>query len=869
MGAEVQGDVHPSAHPRGLTVATREPIAFYRLQLTPDFGFREATTTLGMIASLGCSHVYLSPVFEAAPGSRHGYDVTDPTAIRAEFGGLEGLRRLVAEARSRGLGVIIDIVPNHMASSEHGPQWRDVLARGESSPFARWFDLRWRPIGADGRRRLLLPILGSPLDRAIAEGQVRLVRDGAGVAVEAHGRRLPVREDAGGGAGAIGDVLEAQHYALVHWQLAREIVAYRRYFDIGDLVALRMDDEVVFRETHALLSRLASEGLIDGVRVDHIDGLADPAEYTRRLRRLLDDAFDAAGRAERALIYVEKTLGDDERLPDDWPVDGTTGYDLLASLTGVFARREGLLDIGEWYSRRVGAGADLESAALAKKLEVCDRLFRGETDELADAAILLAWASPSTRDIRPSDIRRAVVASAACCPVVRTYITAERASDADLRAVHRACDDGARLLQDSEAMRALEFVRDSLAGPRRPGADTGREALRREFATRWQRMTVPLAAKGFEDATLYNDARCLALNEIGVEARAWQGGCAVGDYFRANERRVESHPFAMTTTSTHDTKRSEDVRARLFTLTTLADEWKRGAEAWRDPASAMIRRDDDGDAPDRVDELFTYQTLLGAWPLSDRDLEDFAARVRRYVVKASRESGRHSNWISPNAAYESAWSAFAFGLILGEGATGFRESLRPLLLEAQARGALVSLAQCVLKTLAPGVPDIYWGNDGWDFSLVDPDNRRPVDFDASSSSVASLPEPGVESARELLSSWRDGRVKRFVQRESLRLRASRPGLFTSGGFVGLSAERDPFVAFGRRTESAAAIVVASRGWGASEDRPFATGGFGASGFAGGEWREVFTGRTVEIGSVVRVEALLDSLPVAALVRAAG
>ena len=477
-------------------MAHGDPIAFYRLQLTPDFGFREAEVALEVIAALGCSHVYLSPIFEAVPGSRHGYDVTDPTAIRAEFGGRDGFVRLVGAAPGEELGVLIDIVPNHMASSEHGPQWRDVLMRGEASPFARWFDLRWRSFG--GRRRLLLPILGSPLDKAIDEAHVRVVRDESGVSIEARGRRLPVRDDAARSAEAIGGLLEAERYALAHWEIAREVVAYRRYFDIGDLVALRMDDESVFRDTHALVSELAFEGLVDGVRVDHIDGLADPAGYTRRLRALLDDAYGAAGRSGRPQIFVEKTLGNDERIPDDWPVDGTTGYDLLASLTGVFARRQGVRAIGDWYAETTGSRPDLESAALAKKLEVSDRLFRGETDELADAALLLAWSSPATRDIRPSDVRRAVVASAACCPVVRTYLTPTRASDDDVRAAHRACDDAA--LHDPDGLRLSSSCACSVGPPRarrsRRGAPLG-------VRHRWRRMTVPLAAKGFEDATLW------------------------------------------------------------------------------------------------------------------------------------------------------------------------------------------------------------------------------------------------------------------------------------------------------------------------------------------------------------------------------
>lgn len=850
------------------TPGSAAPVAFYRLQLTPDFGFERAERSLDLIAGLGCSHAYLSPIFEAVPGSRHGYDVTDPTRVRAEFGGREGFERFVRACRRRGLGVLIDIVPNHMASSEHGPQWRDVLSRGEASAFARWFDLRWRPFGATGHRRLLLPILGAPLRRAVDEGQVRVVREGASLAIDAHGRRLPLRDDAGHASEELEDLLESQHYALVHWELARELVAYRRYFDIGDLVALRMDDEAVFSETHALVDELASAGLIDGVRVDHIDGLADPAEYTRRLRALLRGAYERTGRAGDALIYVEKTLGDGERLPRDWPVDGTTGYDLLSSLTGLLAHPGGLATIGSWYAHATGATPDLESAALAKKLEVSERLFRGETDELVDAAIVLAWASSGTRDIRPSDIRRAVIASAARCPVVRTYLTPGCASDDDVRAVHGACDGAAQMLGDAEALRALEFVRDALLGPARPGDDAGRDRLRWEFVTMWQRMTVPLAAKGFEDATLYNDARCLALNEIGVEARAWEGGCSLEDFHGANERRVGDHPVAMTTTSTHDTKRSEDVRARLFSLTTLAGEWIARAEEWAAANAALKDRVDGKPAPDRVDELFTYQTLLGAWPLNEDELPGFVERVRRYVVKAARESGRHSNWITPNGAYESAWERFVERLCDEAAPRSFRDGFHSLRERIALRGMENSLAQCALKVFSPGVPDIYWGNDRWDFSLVDPDNRRPVDFGAAGESFDAVGVASVETARALLASWRDGRVKQFVLREALRARRSLPGLFTGGSVVRLSRRGDPFVAFERRLGERRAVIVATRGWGAACPMVGESWGDAAievEGAQGVVWRDVFTGRDRSIGSRAMVRDLLDVFPVGAFV----
>lgn len=853
-------------------MGSTDPIAFYRLQLTPDFGFEHAARTLDLIAGLGCSHAYLSPIFEAVPGSRHGYDVTDPTRVRSEFGGREGFERFVRACRERGLGVLIDIVPNHMASSEHGPQWRDVLARGESSRFAKWFDLRWRPFGAAGHRRLLLPILGAPLRRAVEEGQVRVVRDGASVAIEAHGRRLPLRDDPAHASEELDELLESQHYALVHWELARELVAYRRYFDIGDLVALRMDDEEVFRETHALVGDLASEGLIDGVRVDHIDGLADPAEYTRRLRGLLRDAYARGSRDGAALIYVEKTLGEDERLPRDWPVDGTTGYDLLSSLTGVLADSGGLATIGSWYARATGSTPDLENAALAKKLEVSERLFRGETDELVDAAIVLAWASPSTRDIRPSDVRRAVIASAARCPVVRTYLTPDHASDDDVRAAHAACDAAAQILGDADALRALEFVRDALVGPSRPGDDAGRERLRWAFVTMWQRMTVPLAAKGFEDATLYNDARCLALNEIGVEARAWEGGCTVGDFHDANGRRVGDHPLAMTTTSTHDTKRSEDVRARLFALTTLGAEWVALADEWAEANASLKDRVGGVPAPDAIDELFTYQTLLGAWPLHGDELPEFVQRVRRYVVKAARESGRHSNWITPNGEYEAAWERFVERVCAPVAAREFRDGFHALRERVALRGMENSLTQCVLKAFAPGAPDIYWGNDRWDFSLVDPDNRRPVDFGAAGESLATVGGASVETARELLSSWLDGRVKQFVVREVLRARRASPGLFTRGGVVALSRQGDPFVAFERRLGERCAVVVASRGWGPACPMVGAAWGDASveiEGGKGGAWREVFTGRERALGGRAALRDLLDVFPVAAFVRGPG
>jgi (1->4)-alpha-D-glucan 1-alpha-D-glucosylmutase len=726
----------------------------YRVQLSGRFGFEAARGVVGYLADLGVSHLYVSPILRARAGSAHGYDLVDPTEVAPELGGEAGLRALVATLRGHGMGLVVDLVPNHMAASHENPWWVGTLRHGGESPYAKVFDVDWEAGGG----RVRLPVLGGPLERVA--GEVRVEGDW----VVYHEHRFPLAPGT--------SRLEEQHYELVDWRRAAVDGNYRRFFEINDLVGVRQEDPEVFEMTHATVLRLVAEGLVDGLRVDHVDGLADPAGYLERLSR-------------RGVpwVVVEKILADGERLPD-WPVAGTTGYEFLAVADGLFVDPAAAATFADRYARLSGREPDPAALALACKREVLRGSFGAE---VAAAARRLPGDQAANR--------AAVAELAAHYPVYRTYV-GERLSDADravVAAARAACEP------DSAPGAALDRLVAALLLERpAPGA-----------VRRFQQLTGAVMAKGVEDTACYRDTRLVARNEVGGDLNRF--GRPVAELHAANAEREARWPRSLLATSTHDTKRGEDVRARLAVLSERPERWWELAERWTARLAGPV---EPGDA------LLLWQTMVGAWPLPE-------ARCRAYMEKALREAKLRSSWVEPDAAYERAVAALV-ERAYGDGE--LRAELDELLAEVVPAGRAKAAGLALLRLTCPGVPDTYQGTEVEQLTLVDPDNRRPVAF-----------RP-------------DGSLKYLVTRTALRLRAARPELFA--GYRPLAAPPS-LVAFARGGDRLA-VVVTRLGARAADQEPVE--------LPGGPWRDLLGGSTHPGGPTAAGE-LTARLPHALLVHA--
>ncbi|HEX2252443.1 MAG TPA: malto-oligosyltrehalose synthase, partial [Thermoanaerobaculia bacterium] len=728
--------VPPRVRPRHLPTAT------YRLQIEPGQTLTAAAERVPYLHRLGVTDLYSSPLSEARPGSAHGYDVTDPTRVREELGGEEALRALAVELAEHGMGLVLDIVPNHMAASVENPWWRDVLTRGAASPWARFFDIDWES-EAVGRGRVLLPVLGASFGEELEGGALRLGREGDEVVVRYHELVLPVRsardlqalsDDAGRPDPDLLDaILAEQPYRLALWRLASEIVNYRRFFDISDLVGLRVEDEVVFAETHRLFLRLAGEGLVTGLRIDHIDGLYDPREYLERLQAALAQAGGEGGSAGEAPFYVvvEKILAGEEDLPPEWPVAGTTGYDALNALTGLFVDPHGLATLDRVYARYTGLTEGFEEVRYRRKHQALQELFAGELRSLGRHLAALAAADRHARDLPPSELARVLLEVTACLPVYRTYVDDDGPSGQDRELLARALADArARLAPRPLTAAAFAFLERVLTVDPSSAGESEQEVAAGwlHFTARWQQLTGPAMAKGLEDTALYVYNRLISLNAVGGEPEGIDPPGDAAAYHRRNAQRREQWPYAMTASSTHDAKRSEDVRSRVNVLSELAEGWRERVERWTAWNRGKKRSVRGRLVPDANEEIFLYQTLVGAWPLRDPEEARFAERLEAYLVKAAREAKVHTSWLEPDAEYEEALVAFVRAL-LDPGPNRFLDELLGFHALVAFYGAWGSLAQVVLQVASPGVPDFYQGTELWNFSLVDPDNRRPVDWD--------------------------------------------------------------------------------------------------------------------------------------------
>lgn len=843
--------------------------ASQRLQFHKGFTLDDAVALVPYFAQLGISHLYASPLLSARAGSMHGYDVVDPTTVNPELGGEAALRRLVAALRQHDMGLILDIVSNHMAvGGADNPWWLDLLEWGRLSPYCEFFDIQWHSPDPLLKGQLLMPFLASDYGEALQTGTLTLHFDAAhgSFSVEHYEHRFPIcpqdyatilgadellkpladrfstlayQSDAYAEAAwlkqalaeratdnavrqaieqrlgtfdarqpdgfqRLHGLLEQQAYRLASWRTAADDINWRRFFDVNDLGGLRVERSAVFEATHGKIFELISQGLVDGLRIDHIDGLADPRGYCRKLRRRVDTLSP-----ERHLpIFVEKILGEGETLREDWQVDGTTGYEFMNQLSLLQHRPQGFATLAElWTRHSERPSAFIEEAWLARR-QILNGSLAGDFESVAQALLQVARDDVMSRDLTLGAIRRALQELIVHFPVYRTYISACGRSERDDTFFLQALA-GARSTLSEGDWPVLDNLEKWLGGQPWRNRPLGRERkLLKHACVRFQQLTSPAAAKAVEDTAFYRSAVLLSRNDVGFSTE--QFSAPLADFHAANQQRLQAFPDNLLATATHDHKRGEDSRARLAVLSECAGWYAEQVTHWRRLAAPLRN---DASSPSAGDELILYQVLLGSWPLDlhldDRPaLEAYQQRLWQWQQKALREAKLQSSWSAPNEAYEQGVETFLTRLLLSDAGRALRTAIGAAAQAIAPAGALNGLAQSLLRVTVPGVPDLYQGNEFWDFSLVDPDNRRPVDFNARQHALATPPDIG-----KLLFNWRDGRIKQALIAQVLALRKADPELFHRGSYtpldvVGRHAEH--VVAFCREYQGKRALVVVPR-----------------------------------------------------------
>ena len=913
------------------------PRATYRLQFHAGFTFDDAVAILPYLARLGISHVYASPVQTARPGSTHGYDIVDHTRINPELGGEDGFLRLSDALKQHGLGLILDIVPNHMGiGGADNAWWLSVIEWGQLSPHAIAFDIDWERLGANGK--LVLPFLGRRYGDALEEGELTLKRDesGGGFSIWHFEHRFPisplsypilldrvlvlVAEQAPPGdrdllaissrlralsenpAGAGPDglvaecealkqrleqvfaesaelteateraldlvngargiresfdtlhrILEMQSYRLANWRVAASDINYRRFFDINTLAGVRVEEPVVFEQTHALILHLVRAGLIQGLRIDHIDGLADPEGYVRALQAEVGPGF---------YILVEKILGHGEVLRP-WPIAGTTGYEVLNLIDGILLDRAGAAAIEESYREITRQPDSFEELLRRAKRETLHGSFASELEVLVSDLVRLAQGDRRSRDYTIHAMRQVLTEIIERLPVYRSYIMDEPSpEDRTLIEETVAAAIAGTPMPDTSLHR---FVAALLLGEAdgMMTAPPPAEHLAR-FRRRFQQLSGPVTAKSLEDTLFYRYGPLLALNEVGGEPS--HHGVSAEEFHAANAARLRSWPDAMIATATHDTKRGEDGRARLLSLTEMPQRWAEESRRWH---AISLELTPDRARPDANDRQFILQQLLASWPFELLESDDagaigaFRERMQGWVEKAMREAKRKTSWVNPREAYEqAAKDLIAAALTPG---SPFLETYRPLAREIAQRGMVRGLSRTVLKLTLPGVPDFYQGTEFWDLSLVDPDNRRPVDYAARARAL----DDGAHSAA-LLAGWPDGRIKQRIVAALLADRAASPRLYAEGDYqpLALKGERAAdLVGFTRSAGADRLLVLTARIAGGEDAAGLPLGPYWAGVMApvAGEWEDVLTGRTIAVDEAgLCVADVLAILPVAVL-----
>ena len=947
------------AHPR-------IPIACYRLQFNGDFTFRRASAALDYLSRLGITDIYASPLLQSRCGSKHGYDVTDPLRIDSEIGNEGQFEAFQSMLQKKGMGLLLDIVPNHMAASPENPWWMDVLENGPASAYAANFDIDWHPPSLTLDNKILLPVLGSFYGHALNNRELQLVfRRGTfmvqyydmsfplapksyrrilkhrehvlekklgadstsfqeylgivaalaalpereSLTMDAAGeRRLQIagikerlrqlhetsrevqrfvrdnlrifngRRNHPGSFRNLDRLLSEQAFVLAYWQNVNEGINYRRFFNITDLVGVRVEDPLVFEAIHAVILQLIERRVVTGLRIDHIDGLRDPLGY---LRRLQERAGGSQEKGNSFYVIVEKILSGAEKLPKEWPVEGTTGYEYLNAVNRLFVHPHGAREIEQIYYRFLGRELNYEDMLYQKKKLVMSTLLSAEMRYLGRQLSVLAEGDRYARDLSRMELAQALIETTACFPVYRTYIRSMEVPAEAKRHIGSAVD-AARSRNLRLDASCLDFVRDVLLLKDAGHLFAEQREARLAFVMRWQQFTGPIVAKGLEDTVLYVYCPLLSLNEVGGNPSP--SAVVASDCNQIATEREHRWRYSLNCTSTHDTKRGEDVRARINVLSEIPREWQNHLNRWARWNKRGKPVVEAQAVPDRNEENFLYQTLLGAWPLEAEAMPQFRARLEAYVIKAIREAMVHTRWTRPNTAHERAVVGFLKALVEPSRGNLFLNDFLKFQRKVAVYGMLNGLAQVLLKMTSPGVPDFYQGCDLWDLRLVDPDNRGPVDFRHRAALLDEIEKRSKQDplrlARELVQNWHDGRIKLYFIWRILNLRRKYPRVFLDGQFLPMKTSggrKVNLIAYARRRGNTWIMTIVPRWLARSKARPalgnlhsFWRGSHIAlPGNAPQSWLNVLTGETVKTGRVRRVATLslrdvFKNLPVAVL-----
>jgi (1->4)-alpha-D-glucan 1-alpha-D-glucosylmutase len=884
------------------------PRATYRLQLNRDFTFVQATAIVPYLATLGISHCYISPCLKARPGSMHGYDIVDHNSLNPEIGTPEEFDRFVSTLHEYGMGLVVDIVPNHMGiMGSDNAWWLDVLENGESSAYACFFDIDWHPLKEELHGKVLIPVLGDHYGAVLESGELKLVfrpergefdvcyhdhrfpvdpreypRILQGCAdspaaqpgeqnldflefqslitafghlparqetssermternrdKEIHKRRLAdlcarspqvaacVEEAVRAMNGTpqdspsfeqLHELIKAQTFRLANWRVASDDINYRRFFDTNDLAGICMENEAVFQATHRLILDFVARGKVDGLRVDHPDGLYDPAQYFDRLKKAIAEATrkseSAAG--ESRYVVIEKILTGSERLPAEWPVCGTTGYDFSNLVNSLYVDPSAAKRI---YQNFTGNEATFDDLAYRCRKLIIRVALASELNMLANKLARIALSKRTTCDFTLNSLRDALTEVVANFPVYRTYVTRSGISENDAEYIHRAVAL-AKWRSPAADTSVFDFVREVLLTRIAEGQDAAYREAVIGFAMKFQQFTSPVMAKGLEDTAFYRYNRLVSVNDVGGDLQRF--GISTAEFHKANLERLRDWPHTMLATSTHDSKRSEDVRARIDALSEIPGLWRLRVRDWR-RFNRIHRSTVNGKTvPSPNDEYLLYQTLIGAWPLEplrgENDWKTFRERIENYMLKAMREAKQNTSWINQNSEYETAVSSFVKAVLNPDEQNRFMKDFVPFQRRVARVGLWNSLSQSLLKLTCPGVPDIYQGNDLWNFSLVDPDNRHPVDYPRRQKAFESIRRmsntPDTASAAELLQTADDGRLKLYLVWKTLCLRKEYPELFQLGDYIPLEVQggqADHAVGFIRTLEKTSVLVVVPR-----------------------------------------------------------
>jgi (1->4)-alpha-D-glucan 1-alpha-D-glucosylmutase len=864
--------------------------ATVRLQFHRDFTFEDAVPLVSYFSQLGISHIYSSPILKARAGSTHGYNVVDPTQVNPELGGEEALERLVAELRQYQMGLIVDMVPNHMAvGGDDNPWWLDVLKWGSESCYARFFDIQWDSPDPALNGLLLVPFLRGLYGEVLAAGDIcihfnnetgefyashyehyfpltpasyrhilynsqdfvlqQFARDfsaldnsiesqeiaqtlqwqlssilqqqpeqQANIAALLQLYNIDSRETDQPNADIklyrLHQLLELQHYRLASWRTATDDINWRRFFDINDLGGLRVEQQNVFEAIHKKIFELIKKGLIDGLRIDHIDGLANPRAYCRKLRRRLDRLTlqRPPGLTQDHLpLYAEKILGDREQLASDWLLDGTTGYEFMNQISLLQHDRKGAFQLYDLWVRVSGREGSFDDEVKEARRLILSSSLVGDVEIVAQGLLSIARLDIATRDLTLSALRRVLVELVVHFPVYRTYVTVCGRINSDQAEYFNTALAGAKSTIAEVDWPLLEYLDRWLGGEAIRGIPLGEaRSLRRKVLARFQQLTSSTAAKAVEDTACYRSAALLSRNDVGFDPQYFSDSPA--RFHWRNGARARCFPHNLLATATHDHKRGEDTRARMAVISERSVWFSEKVGQWQSLTKPLLVNLQEGTAPSPGDELILYQTLLGCWPLSllpdDKlGMEAFLERLLRWQEKAIREAKLRSHWSTPNSDYEDACRYFLTRLLTSEATHDLRQDIATAALSLAPAGVINSLGQTLLRMTSPGVPDLYQGTEFWDFSLVDPDNRQPVDFP---SRVAALLTENKALPIELLQEWRDGRIKQWLINRTLNLRNQYSSLFAYGDYQPLAVEgeqADHIVAFSREHQGCCMIVV--------------------------------------------------------------